>query len=427
MKRLGQYIIIVVLFGYYIACAPVKFDKDAEVNKCQNFGQSCVSVASVDNFDYTVTAPGGLVDVVFINDNSGSMSFEQRHMADRFSRFLAELDARFVDYRIGVVSTDISNSNVSSNTHNPPRAINQSGALQDGKLIAFSDGSTFLIPGTQGKESLFAQAIQRAETSTCEQYMKENADTSISAADYSKGLFENCPSGDERGLAAANLFVTKNPESFIRNNAHLAIVLLSDEDGRSGLYYTSPNYRLSTDDLPQTLIENVKKVYGAKTVSVHSIIVKPGTIVSGQTAQSVAQSVAQVSSGGMNTDPKIFFSGGDVTCLGTQSNQLNIKNTSRAVSGSYGYLYYLASALTGGIVGDLCALDYTSQLQDIGVNIANRLSEIQLACANPKDLSVEVSPNVASITDSVEGSLLKFSSLLAPGTRVHLKYSCPTL
>src|SRR5690606_15242203 len=96
------------------------------------------------------------------------------------------------------------------------------------------------------------------------------------------------------GFFAANLTVENNPKSFIRSDAHLAVVVLSDEDVRSQLYDDSPYYRLESKDLPQTLISNVHSRFPGKSVSIHAIIVRPGELKSGYTAADVAVQVAQV-------------------------------------------------------------------------------------------------------------------------------------
>ena len=119
-------------------CSEVSFRKDPIV-ECQGRGSgSCVTSQGVDSFDYSIRFQPGKVDVLFVNDNSASMSWEQARIADRFVNFVQQLDGTGIDYRIGMVTTDVSSSS------NQPRAINQNGALQDGRLISFSSGMKFL-------------------------------------------------------------------------------------------------------------------------------------------------------------------------------------------------------------------------------------------------------------------------------------------
>jgi hypothetical protein len=381
---------IPALVSIYVGCSPVNFAKDEELNKCQNSGKNCISENGKDYFDETLSVAGGLVDILIVDDNSASMSFEQTQLAARLSGFIQNLENQHADYRIAITTTDISSAN------NPARAINQNGALQDGHLIQFPNGAYFLT-STSGtidqKDAWFKQTLQRKETLDCETFIRNNYGKSGYDASYAT----NCPSGDERGIYASNLVIKNNPNSFIRSNAHLAIIVLSDEDERSQLYWYNqqtpgsyPGYDLEINDQPQNLLNNIRATYGGgKALSVHSIIT---------TTQS---------------------------CKNIQDNQMVINGTS-AVSGSFGLLYNQASQMTQGVVGDICATDYTSQLGQISTNILNRINGATLACANPTDLSVVI-VGQSGVTYTVSGAQLKFSVQLSPGTSVKLKYSCDTL
>jgi hypothetical protein len=332
------------------------------------------------------------------------MSFEQSRMAQKFTSFLSQLDAGFVDYRIGVITTDVSSAatsstaddGISSGLYNEARAINQNGALQDGNLIKFGNGETFLTANSANKESLFAQNIQRPETLQCENFLKQYPTSQPPSA----GMKTNCPSGDERGIFAANLFFDKNPSSFVRPNAHLAIIVLADEDVRSELYKTSTAYQLEANDEPTTLVNKVRAAYANKALSIHSIIVKPG----------------------------------DTSCKNAQSTQMGPSSinpthgvTFNALKGTEGHKYAEATQLTNGILGDICAADYGSQLANIGANIVDRLADITLACANPMDLTVTLIPSNSAINYQMDGAVLRFNQPLPPGTQVKLKYACYAL
>ncbi len=404
MQRRYKLLLGFLIASYWVACAPKQFDKDPEVDKCQNFNETCITKDGFDYFDYTARANGGLVDVLFVDDNSGSMSFEQAQMAQRFSSFLSQLDNRFIDYRIGIITTDVSSGattsaaddGASSVLYNEPRAINQNGALQDGNLVPFGNGSAFLTPSVSDKETLFSDNIQRKETKQCEDFLRQYPNSSPPADKF----HANCPSGDERGIFAANLFFEKNPSSFIRPNAHLAIVFLADEDVRSSLYTTGGSYALEEKDKPETLLNKVKSAYSGKSLSVHSIVVKPG----------------------------------DTACEGKQDRQMGPASinpthgvTFNQVLGSQGVQYAKATELTNGILGDICANDYGSQLANIGANIVDRISEVSLACSAPQDLTVSISPSKEGLTWTVNGSALNLSESLDPGTQIHLTYSCRRL
>jgi len=51
--------------------------------------------------------PASKVDILWVIDNSGSMTAEQSKLADRFSAFFKQLQVSLVDYHIGVVTTSM--------------------------------------------------------------------------------------------------------------------------------------------------------------------------------------------------------------------------------------------------------------------------------------------------------------------------------
>lgn len=402
-----------LIFTGLVACAPAMFDKPLDC------GEGCTRVVErgVRQIVYQSKVTGGVVDILFVNDNSGSMSSEQNQIAARFSTFLSTLDSQAIDYRIAITTTDVSDGS------NPPRSINQNGALQDGNLIKFGNGAYFLENTTANKQALFDAAIRRNETAQCENYLNTisvggNADPVAYKA--------NCPSADERGIYAASMTVDKNPSGFLRGaQAHFAIVFLADEDERSNQYDKVLNFRLSPKDLPQNLIENARARLPGKSLSMHSIIVRPGTLKNGLSASTAADRIAKVVREDGSFDsankPTALFNTGDSSCLQAQGNQTN------NVGGSYGYLYALAARMTNGVEGNICANDYGSQLQAIGTNLGTRGREITLACANPTILELRYASQAGTPAGSVVENVFKIAESEPIGTEVYLKIECPDL
>lgn len=409
----------------YVACAKKKFLVDeAKIAEFCSASNGCVHTSGRDYFNYSTTASSGQVDILFVDDNSGSMSFEQQRMAARFSTFIQQLDSQFVDYRIGITTTDIYSGNNAALTDSSGNT----------RLISFANGSSFLTPQSgsqQDRISWFGQAIQRPETSTCEAFVRASVQSGVSIAENSDSYRQNCPAGDERGIYSANRVITQNPSSMIRPQGHLAIVILSDEDVRSSNYHkgTSNNYPLEDGDLPSNLISNLKSKFPDKTLTIHSIIVRPGSL--SRSIDDLAPVLHDFTFDPINSDysdyrsPSYisFFSGGDSACLSSQSNQI----PGAGFSGSYGYLYALASRMTGGVEGDICASDYGSQLTAISNMITERIQEVALRCNQVSNLSVSFSPTSSAVSFVLDGSTLRFSQPLDPGTQLDLSYSCPSV
>lgn len=363
--------------SYHVGCAPVEFTKDTYC------GTDCVFVNGKREYKYEIIPNEGKVDILFVSDNSGSMSFEQKQMANRFATFIEELDRRNVNYRIGITTTDISSPT------NVARLINQQGALQDGKLIHLGSNRYYIsketFVDTASRVAAFSAAIQRPETRHCELFLNSQGGVPTTAS-YNI----NCPSGDERALYAASLTIERNDQSFLRAGAHLAIVVLSDEDARSQAYNSSSQFALESKDQVGYLQQLMANQYAAKLLKVHAIIIKPG----------------------------------DLSCLESQNNQTN------RVRGSEGHIYAQAAQQTGGIVGNICANDYGSQLYDIASNIGESIYQQSLHCTSPQPINastpiVSFLPISSSNTFDIVGSLLRFNPHLLPGTKAYLQYTCP--
>ncbi|MFN9067221.1 MAG: hypothetical protein ACK5V3_08330 [Bdellovibrionales bacterium] len=365
-----------------LGCSAVKFSTKSN---CDN-ESNCISQQGFDVYEGRESIGGGKVDLLFVNDNSASMSFEQARLSQRLNLFVSRFDQRFIDYRMAVVTSDI------SSPQNPARSINQNGALQDGKLIKFSNGASFLIPssGTASqKELMFKQVINRTETLSCENFIQSwiASGKSRETSEYASAYAINCPSTDERGIFSANLVVKNNSDSFIRQEADLHIVFLADEDVRSQLYWNNtPGFSLEDFDRGDKLLPNIRSIYPQKTVGIHAIIVQ------------------------------------DASCLAEQGSQL-----SGVVSGSYGWEYHKATQSTSGVSANICASDYSQQLQAIFDNIqGNILDKISLKCsgANLELENVTISSSDTSITYSIVGAEIRFNKKLPVGSSVYYKYKC---
>ncbi len=370
MSAWRSFSLVVAVVGFYYGCAPVEFDRDENFNPCQGFPQECRREDGYDVFDYSITTGDGLVDILFIDDNSGSMYPEQQKMGEKFPNFISSLQS--LDYRIAITTTDIQSD------RNPPRPINGNGALQNGRLIEYAPGLKYIARSTPNANTLFLNTIRRTETLGCEQ---------------SNFASESCPSGDERGIYAAWEAINRNELSFIRPNAHLALVIIADENERSADTQTrssnsfwDQHYPFDSKDRPETLVQLVNsKFSNSKTFSVHSIVVK------------------------------------DATCKNSQYQQAG-------VSAYYGDAYMALSNLTEGHIGSICAADYGAEMGSIGAAIVDRVASVKIAC-RPKDDQVIVTftpqpnPPIQVTLDTVNNEV-DFSQIVPPGTQVRLQYSC---
>lgn len=138
---------------------------------------------------------------------------------------------------------------------------------------------------------------------------------------------------------------------FFRDGASLSVVVVSDEDESD----------FQPINQEKELLKLVDKTWqGNKKFQFHSIIARPG----------------------------------DQACL-------------KANGHTQGYHYAELTKMTHGILGDICALDYGSQLAAIGQSVANTQKTYDLDCV-PKDLDNNGVPDVL-VTEASSGSVPSFN------------------
>ena len=327
----------------------------------------------------------GQVDILFVIDNSSSMAVEHRNIANQLRSFLQRI--RDVDYHVAVITTDIGSS---------PRNPVRNAYYQDGKFIPIGR-RIFLRNENIGNNppqqivEAFKIAVTREETTGCDTGNQPPSSGSRFDRHYqNQESSTKCPSHDERSIYALNLAIQNQMhQAFFRPQAHLIVVILSDEDERSSKeYYTQPGfeqYAFEADDYPEVLVENIHNRFRAlKRFSVHSIIIPPG----------------------------------DTGCLSEQ-NRMRSQGEG-AGRGYYGVQYARLSnaedsALTQygnlvkGNVISICNRRYGAQLQKIAV-AANTIRS-PLPCERPVKVELYVSGRKTRASYKIEGRTL----IMEPG------------
>lgn len=195
-------------------------------------------------------------------------------------------------------------------------------------------------------------------------------------------------SGHEEGIRAMNLAFQSPDSRCFRSDAALAAIVLSDEDEQStGGYDQFRNsnqfVELVAANYPQSVVQTVAQSFGSQKVfTAHSIVIRSG----------------------------------DTTCYDAQERDSDVW---------YGTRYEQLSSLTGGIVGNICADDYTEQLKNFASRIESSVASVNLQCTPVGQPSVEIIPQIPGVQASVIGNKIAFSPALPAGTRVKLGYACP--
>jgi hypothetical protein len=363
---------LILILGFFaVACAKVNFSSNND--PCIG-NKNCTSILGANVYDYSVSMSTQPIDVLFVIDNSASMSPIQSSIGQKFPSLFSTLNQ--YDFHVGVTTTDISDSSL-----NPARAVNQSGALQDGKLIGLSDGSSFITSGSSNPQSLFATAITRPETLACEQYIQANCPMGCTnAAAYHAA----CPSEDTRAIDAAFMTLSTDQTGFMRSNAPLAVVIVSNADERASGGTAVNSQPLTQNDLPSALIAQAQTLN--KPLSVYSVVIQPG----------------------------------DSACLAQQQY-------SSTLFGWYANQYQSLSQQTGGAVSSICSTDFSANLTSIGQGVAQSMQSITLKCEpinNTVTVTYPGSPAQTLTTSGADKTVLQLPTALTVGQSVRVKYSC---
>lgn len=189
-------------------------------------------------------------------------------------------------------------------------------------------------------------------------------------------------SGNEQGIRSLYTFIQnrRNAPCF-RSEAALTSIVLSDEDeaslGRSNLE------GLDFKSEPRNLMDMIRDTFGAELpYTHHSIVIR-------------------------SNDP---------VCWKSQDQEAS------NIDARYGKVYEELSNSTGGIIGDICADSYASQLSGIKDRIDYTLDAISLAC-DPVPGSLVVNGKNSS-EYKVIGNKVIFNPSLAEGTVVTGSYTC---
>lgn len=266
--------------------------------------------------DNVKTAP---VDILWVIDDSGSMADNQEALARNFNNFINQFLDKNIDFKMAITTTDGT-------------------SIRNGKMVG--DSSMLTRAAAIGNRTAF--------TNNFTKWVKVGTSGS----------------GIEQGLKTASAFLDRYSASYLREDAYLAIVFLSDEEDQSDKKVSEYLLRY----------QSVKK--NAGMVKAYSIVT--------QTLQPTAQ----------------------WETIGLRYNEL--------------------AKGTGGMISDIND-DFSVTLKDIGGNIVNLLDSFALA-DSPYDNNITVLVNSVQVnsgwTFDISSRSLKFNadSIPSPGAKIEVHY-----
>lgn len=183
-----------------------------------------------------VTVPAATptpADILFVIDNSGSMAEEQANLARNFEFFINQIAGSGLDYRIALVSTDLT-----SNSGNPPQPVEREGQV----LFTFDRSSPYMnlvssdvsacAPVADGTLHACFRGPDATRRVIDSNVLDRDAQIAAFVDNVNVGT---CGSGTEQGLAAAIRALEETGpggcnEGFLRPDANLVIIFVSDEE-----------------------------------------------------------------------------------------------------------------------------------------------------------------------------------------------------
>ena len=190
-------------------------------------GEGTLDTEWTDNYEQ---GTGKQSDVLFVVDNSGSMSEEQSNLASNFQKFTQIADLWSTNYHIGVVTTDMAD------------------AKQTGKLQA--DGSTHVVtPKTANGPGVLVKLAKQGTNGSGDEQGLGGAEAALSLPHIYDSVSKACkadadckqdggfciPNADD----PATLMCGGTNRTFLRKYAGLEVIVLSDEEDSSS---ATPNY-----------------------------------------------------------------------------------------------------------------------------------------------------------------------------------------
>lgn len=174
------------------------------------FGEGSENPINTDEFAQLETPE---VDILFVIDNSCSMSEEQASLASNFGAFIQFADSQALDYQIATVTMDVDFC--------PAPTPQRPGSVDQGQCGYFADGS-----GDNGSSDPAWRLITPDEQPSPDQAFASVVAQGING------------SGSEKGLEAAyralsSPLITGWNDGFLRPDAYLALIFVSDEEDQS--------------------------------------------------------------------------------------------------------------------------------------------------------------------------------------------------
>jgi hypothetical protein len=317
--------------------------------------------------------PRAKVDILWVVDSSGSMEWAQNQLRNQFQSFAEKLKDTRIDFQLGVTSADV--CQVDSGTGAP---------LSD----ALCPDSNYMVSGVQvGKTYVGAlRGTLQADPVSKKSILRDSSD--FVQAFQRTAMLGTEGAGFEHGLWAAKMAVEKALQlgvngntGFIRSDAALSVVVLSDEEDDSVQMWCEDAYGRTSltssgsKDLTLCRKDGRSPFLDAFGMAPYAIMKSsngaPLTTHKFTADQFKAWAESKSVKGAGN------FRVSAITGLRNAQGQIDCAGQSHGPKES-GTNYIKAAQLTGGAVENICSPQWSSVLKNIGQNTVELATRVSL-------------------------------------------------
>lgn len=353
-------------------------------------GSPSISVLpSTDSFDQQGSEVTAKMDILWVMDVSGSMLPYQAELKDKFESFITEFVGKGYDYRMAVTTSDAAMTrsdyqdvtfmmNSSLCDGGTPRNVTASSKFLDGNHYDGLSGHPLLISDAPSIDFSLTSAVNGDVDSS------DDVET-VFGKNIGQGA---CGTGQEAGLESMRTALD-NPDNasfnFPRADAHLAIIVVSDEEDSQLDGFNPSDYKAYLD---------IKAPFGW---SFHTIgVLEDEKVNNGEYPTDAEEIAAKESSPCYSTDPT--GSQGSETYFAGTANEVTYHTTLFSAA-SEGLRYIDLSEQSDGIVASICT-PFDVTLQNIAQTIIETTVEFKLSGVPPEDpAAVQVFVKAAGVED----------------------------
>lgn len=364
----------------------------------------------------------GKVDIIWVVDNSGSMSWAQQQLSQKFQSYANKLLQQNVDFQLGVTTTDVCQINWSTGVPIadeicPDKNQITYGGKVDGKMVGPLRGE-FVVDSHTGNKILrpgsgFVNSFKR-----------------IAKAGTDGSAFEH-------GLTAAKFAVQKAISGvntgFLRQDAFLSIIVLSDEEDDGVQMWCEDAWGRTTTKADGSKDLNACRAGGNSPFldafghAPYALVMQNG-VPKTQYKFTADNLVSYLNDNAVKGTGKFNVSA--ITGVRGSNGKIDCNKNNIQGSGPYesGTNYIKAANLTNGVVENICSADWSASLAKLGDNTLELITRIELASGKkpyPGTLEVYVNgvkQGADAYVYDANGNYVNFKTAPEAGSQIRIQY-----